>query len=317
MKCSACGFKKIEAIHYNSRGESFKKLNGLKKFRRSTWFKVIEKFVTIKLFQNVVRLYTTTLPAFTEGEILVCQRCGFGEWNSPPAPPELMFYYQFGYRSFLPFSTIRIPLWRSALKATLSRLGILEIVGWVRRRLSPAPKWSPRSVSQMKFVFNHLQSLDGKSLEMLEVGGATCEALRLIRESLKGNVKLSVIEPDLRYARFYKRENIKKVADLFPFTSEPMYDYVHTSHWLEHMVGLKKTIEEVRSILKEDGAWFIEVPDCAGDYFQSSIDDIPHTLFFTKESLDTALTENGFKILKIETPVNSDVILCLAEKGRA
>ena len=67
--------------------------------------------------------------------------------------------------------------------------------------------------------------------------------------------------------------------EYFPFKTDIKFDFIHTSHWLEHIVDVNKTMAKINSMLTNKGGLFIEVPNTEfyWDYPQT---DTPHIHFF-------------------------------------
>lgn len=88
-----------------------------------------------------------------------------------------------------------------------------------------------------------------------------------------------------------KKTNFKKKS----------FDIITTTHVLEHVYDLKSFLEEVKNNLKDDGFFYIRVPN--SNFFEYKIFknyaynlEVPrHLLFFTRQSLETVLKNAGFE----------------------
>jgi len=107
------------------------------------------------------------------------------------------------------------------------------------------------------------------------------------------------------------REVAKKVTpNIFNGTAEELpetiknekYDIVLMSHVLEHCLDVNTVISNVKAILKDDGIYIVETPNCKALGFKTyqgawPWSDIPrHLNFFTPESIDKILKKHGFQV---------------------
>jgi SAM-dependent methyltransferase len=137
-------------------------------------------------------------------------------------------------------------------------------------------------------------------LNILEIGAAAAYASLLLRETVEGNVNLNVCEPGKNWEDYYIKHEIRKVANYFPFEAQFSFDYIHTSHWLEHVLDLNQTIPELSNMLVPNGYIFVEVPNTEHFYWDLPIEDVPHIHFFTRKSLIESFKSHGFECCNIE-----------------
>jgi len=79
------------------------------------------------------------------------------------------------------------------------------------------------------------------------------------------------------------------------------FDIITTTHVLEHVYDLKSFLREIRENLKDDGLFYIRIPN--NDFFEYKLFknyaynlEVPrHLLFFNKESLKSVLEKAGYK----------------------
>jgi SAM-dependent methyltransferase len=157
-----------------------------------------------------------------------------------------------------------------------------------------------RASGQYRMVRDYLP-LNNKHFNVLEIGAGNALFLRLLRYH-RFNVSIDVIEAGHGWEKYYKKHRIKRIADFFPFeTTKKKYDYIHTSHWIEHVVpDIRKVIDELRGLLVPEGLLFVEVPNCTDDYWNLDIGDSPHIHFFTEGSLTRLFANFGFGLLKLD-----------------
>jgi SAM-dependent methyltransferase len=110
------------------------------------------------------------------------------------------------------------------------------------------------------------------------------------------------------------RSKAEKIAEVFDGTVEELpgaisarrFDVVLLSHVFDVCLDRKKSLANVRSIVKPDGKVVIEVPNFAAKGFQVfgaewPWTDIPrHLSFFTEKSLKRTLEVGGFSLQKVQ-----------------
>lgn len=171
----------------------------------------------------------------------------------------------------------------------------------------PVDKWHEESVflddaranGQYACVRNWVEPL--KEVSMLEIGAASALFSRFLRKRHPGTVHCSVVEGGDGWEPYYKETGISLAAKFFPFEGSGKFDYIHTSHWLEHVVDLPGAVLKIKSLLKSGGLLFVEVPNCDASYFSLGIEDAPHIHFFTKRSLNLFFEKHGFIALSSDT----------------
>mgnify|MGYP001585638460 FL=1 len=100
-----------------------------------------------------------------------------------------------------------------------------------------------------------------------------------------------------------------KVGSVYkiPF-KENIFDVVHMSEIIEHVLDTDKAISEVYRVLKKNGKLIITTPNCASfrdrilvltGHLQGYMQHTEHVRFFNKEKLTRHLRKNKFKIEKV------------------
>ena len=203
------------------------------------------------------------------GNALVCEHCGYGIMETIPNQEMLKCYYENQY-------------WEQKLFDTTE--------------MADKYKEDLRAGAQIKAVCNYLT--DAKNI--LEIGAGSAFASLQLRDALlENNLELHVCEPGKQWVDYYIKNNIKKIAEYFPFNTELKFDYIHTSHWLEHVRDVKKTISVLNNMLTEKGYLFVEVPNTEFDFWELNRDRTPHIHFFTKKSLMNIFQQLGFECVFI------------------
>ncbi|MES2884949.1 MAG: class I SAM-dependent methyltransferase [Pseudomonadota bacterium] len=157
----------------------------------------------------------------------------------------------------------------------------------------------PRALHQIDFVW---PAIGSKPLQnVLEIGAGSASSLLLLKHKCgEPAPALHVCEPGSQWEDHYRQHRVARIADYFPFETAVSFDYIHTSHWLEHVSKLGETVGHLRDMLKPGGYVFVEVPNTEHDYWTQAINDVPHIHFFTPRSLQRAFEVQGLKCLKLE-----------------
>jgi hypothetical protein len=150
-----------------------------------------------------------------------------------------------------------------------------------------------RASAQIAFVAAHMETERAQS--SLEIGAGSAAATLAFRKRADSNVVSHVCEPGEQWLDIYKQNNIHVAGRFFPFEPKIQYDYVHASHWLEHMRDIPETLRTLRSMMASDGHIFIEVPNTAAPYWERAGRDTPHIHFFTLRSLRSFFEAHGFE----------------------
>lgn len=225
--------------------------------------------VTTQLKQNA----TKHLNGF-KGNIKVCNTCGYGVMDKIPNNKDLHRYYKNQYWAYR--SVITPPVFKEQYKN------------------------NTRAIAQVDFILDELNQADNDIIDVLEIGAADSGAILLLRDYWKKNsLSLNVCEPGEQWSNYYQQCGIERVANYYPFQAKTNFDYIHTSHWLEHVGDLDKTMTSINGMLNKKGFIFVEVPNTTDPYWDLPINDTPHIHFFTKISLEKLFLKYGFECLRI------------------
>ena len=233
MKCSICGAKALTKKKYNNHKNGILLKSLAKHFLAH--YNVLIKQASEK--QNNILIQNSLFKGFVH----ICEDCGYGVMESPPTENALQQYYasiHWSNRS------------EEVEKATSKDKLYLQ---------------DSRALSQIEFVLDKIKNQ--KISKVLEIGsGAAYASLTLKEKLLSHNPELYVCESGNQWNYQYERHNIKKIANFFPFETKQKFDYIHTSHWLEHVHDLDKTIVSLRDISSASSFLFIEVPNTEHHY---------------------------------------------------
>ena len=110
------------------------------------------------------------------------------------------------------------------------------------------------------------------------------------------------IEPDERNASMIntilKNGHITK-SSVEDFETDENFEFIWMSHVLEHILEPTKFLEKIINNLKNDGVFFVEVPNCEfPKMLNDSIEKNPHIYHFSKRSLVNVFKKCGFHVIK-------------------
>jgi len=203
--------------------------------------------------------------------IVKCNSCGYGHYERQIFPDDLENYYKSVY-------------WQAdGLDSNDDDSEFLN---------------DDRANGQYVFIQDELQKISEKgSFNILEVGAGSAFTSRMIQYK-HPMVIPDVVEPGHGWENYYRDHAINKVASYFPFQGTKKYSYIHTSHWLEHVLDIHQVIKIMRDMLSESGMIFVEVPNCTEDYWALDVGDAPHIHFFTESALANLFRKHHFEMIK-------------------
>lgn len=201
-------------------------------------------------------------------DVLRCIRCGHGHYERSFQAGELEAYYQ---RRYFLADGLPKEQWDDAT----------FVVDHAKTR------------GQWAFVEPHLSALP--TLRMLDIGAAASRMSRMAKLHFGARAACSVVEPGEGWTNYYAHHGIRLAGRFFPCDDSERYDYIHTSHWLEHVEKIDSVMAAMHSRLVPRGLCFIEVPNCDATYFARDFPDQPHIHFFTAASLSSAMQRHGFE----------------------
>jgi SAM-dependent methyltransferase len=205
------------------------------------------------------------------GNVIICESCGYGIMENIPSFEKIQSYYKSSYWD-----------WRALKPIKISK---------------EEYKNDFRANTQLKLISEYVSIANIQN--SLEIGAGPAYASLLLRD-INNSLKLYICEPGEQWISYYQQLNLIKIADYFPFESVIKFDYIHTSHWLEHVSDINQTLLALNKLLKINGYIFVEVPNTSIEYWNTNIQDTPHIHFFTKKSLAKLFENFGFSCLFAE-----------------
>ncbi|MBX2966890.1 MAG: class I SAM-dependent methyltransferase [Cyclobacteriaceae bacterium] len=260
MYCQICNSKLIYYKWYDNHLFP-KSANGIIK-KLLPWFDFLipDKFQILKKFSKA---------NIFKGKVIVCKECGYGTMETPPTQEAIKKYYEYNY-------------WQNFRERNVKPTTHGDVYDYLQ---------DLRAGSQI-FLVN--SQFDLKNImRTLEIGAGPAFASQLLRNRFK-NISMYVCEPGTSWDRYYQMRGLHRIANFFPFDTNETFDYIHTSHWLEHVLDLRKTIYALYNVLNDGGCLFVEVPNTPEIYWELPIGDTPHIHFFTVQSLKAIFEEYHF-----------------------
>jgi len=265
--CSICNTKKIIVKDYDQHVLDLS-MKGIVKAVLPYINPVVPSFTP-----RLKRVASRHLSPF-KGRIFICRTCGYGVMENIPSDEQLANYYKNQY-------------WAE-------RSNITNIV--FKKRY----KTNSRAEHQIKFVIGDLKKNKNKIEKVLEIGAAHASSSLLLRDVWsKNQISLYVCETGKQWLSYYQQADIEIVSHYFPFKNKMSFDYIHASHWLEHVSDLNKVLSAIHKMLKKDGYVFVEVPNTEHYYWDYPQTDTPHVYFFTRESIKKLFNKYNFECTKI------------------
>ncbi|MBU4300074.1 class I SAM-dependent methyltransferase [archaeon] len=209
-------------------------------------------------------------------DVVVCKKCGFAYADNIPQQNKFNDYYalqskwEFNYRK-----------------------GVV----------------SNEYINHFTKIFNFLNPhLKNHNARIVDIGCSTGGLLSIFKTN--GYSNLLGLDPSPSCAKTtMELYNIKAIANnIFDFKTDEKFDLITLSAVLEHLVDLDNSMQKIKSLLKEDGLLFLEIPDA--ERFEQHI--IPpfqhfsteHINYFSKESIRNLLAMHSFKILELQQTEN-------------
>ena len=272
MKCCICNTEIKHKKKYDNHISGFHIKLFLKKV--ITKFNFLIPSVMTRL-KSISSMHNTMKKDIFKGYIGICSNCGHGEMMNPPTQKQLIEYYENEY-----WTSYSRP---SKLKHALNHDDYTN---------------NPRAIHQVELVTKEINPK--LFFNVLEIGAGAAYASLLLRSKYKNiKINLNVCEPGKKWQSYYNGHGINKISNYFPFDTEEKFEYIHTSHWLEHVLDLNETISKFNTIIKPSGYIFVEVPNTEHFYWDLPVEDIPHIHFFTRKSLIESFSSHGFECVNI------------------
>ena len=232
--------------------------------------KIVLPYFDFLIPKSAVRLKRLSGNIF-RGDVLVCSGCGYGVLNKRLSEHDLLSFYANQY-------------WRARnVQSMVSNTSDF--------------KRDPRANHQVRFIHPYLKQR--KMHKLLEIGAGRALVLQHLRDKCFPNSELYVCEPGREWDDYYLERQLERIDEFFPFKTGRKFDYIHTSHWLEHVLELEETVNTLHKLLSPKGIVFVEVPNTEHYYWDLGETDNPHIHFFTKSSLRNIFDRFSFECIEM------------------
>jgi len=172
-----------------------------------------------------------------------------------------------------------------------------------RKKLNPE---SDLSLHAARFVSEHAH----RESHVLDIGcGWGTLLLEINRQT---GCKITGIEPDHTYASLARDHGVRDLKEMFldEFIqiSKEKFDLITMRHLFEHLPDPNAEIENLKSLLKDDGYLFIEVPDVSNMDPSPSLRNyfvLGHVYHYSPYSLSQMLLKHGMKVIKFASQLKN------------
>ncbi|MEL6592961.1 MAG: class I SAM-dependent methyltransferase [Bacteroidota bacterium] len=166
-----------------------------------------------------------------------------------------------------------------------------------------------------------IEKLSGrKSGSLLDIGCGTGEFLGTMKEA---GWKSTGLEPDEGARQQAKAQGVEVHPSEHLFQLNGSYDVITMWHVLEHVHRLHEYLDQIESILADDGLLIIAVPnynsrDASHYQAEWAAYDVPRHLYhFEAEAMERLLGQHGFRLEKLQhMPFDGFYVSLLSEKYR-
>lgn len=183
----------------------------------------------------------------------------------------------------------------------------------------PHPKRQPSPTSgsdRAIQIGNDLQPWLQNSTRVLEVGCGP--GGNLIELKNRGITELTGLEPSVECSEILQSHGIQclngVLSDVDILDTAGPFDVLILSHMLEHFVDPASALRRIRNLLADDGLLYILVPNIYdGDYRRQFT--VPHTFYFSPNTLQFLLYNSGFAIQQQFTDRSPEIALLASKRN--
>lgn len=194
----------------------------------------------------------------------VCTKCGLGVTSPMPSGEELDRFYRNFY--------------------AITEAAALKPIG-------------ARGYGQADYLS---EKVDMSSVnDCLELGAGSADLSRALM-ARNEHIKCTVVELSDSLLGALRASGIHRTVPAYEGPNEA-FNLVMASHYLEHLVDVEAELRRCCDYLRPGGHLFIEVPNCGGNYWDLESEYIPHTWFFTRDSLVELGRKVGLGLVSVAT----------------
>jgi 2-polyprenyl-3-methyl-5-hydroxy-6-metoxy-1,4-benzoquinol methylase len=167
---------------------------------------------------------------------------------------------------------------------------------------APDEKYAQMKEAGAELILRRLNErvpLHDKAGKVLDIG---CGTGSLLGGFQKRGWETYGIEPATNYAEFAREKyGVKVITDFLENASLPSYyfDIITLSHALEHLPDPAQTLASARSLLKDEGLIFIEVPNILKPISFRCFHSL-HLYYYSPNTLSLLLRKTGFEPIELD-----------------
>ena len=158
-------------------------------------------------------------------------------------------------------------------------------------------------------IFNYFSHHEAPKKNLLEIG---CSSEQQLDIFISKGYECTGISPGAESS-----ENINLIDGFYESVKfESNFDYIVSRFNLEHIIDLNKFLKKVYKELRDDGLFFVQVPNVLS-FLKNGIVSIfahEHPQYFCRSSISKALEHAGFEIEMIQAAESDSSIIVVARK---
>lgn len=172
-------------------------------------------------------------------------------------------------------------------------------------------------------IFRDLQKYVSPRSKIIEIGCGKGRNLIIFKEN--GFNHLTGVEPSAdccrKIEKFYGINYINKTLSEFvtELNEKEKFGCLILSHTLEHFVEPEKALKMIGNIIDTQGIIYIRIPSLSYEYRDSNPFaqfTLPHTFYFTKESLKMLLRNSGFIIERYFKASDGEIVFLVKKANK-
>ena len=131
---------------------------------------------------------------------------------------------------------------------------------------------------------------------VIDFGAGDCSGGYFFKNILNKK-EVSIFDPSDSSRKLAKKYNLR-IIDKLPTNK---VDLIYSSHSIEHVSDINKTLKSIKDSLNEKGYVFFETPNISSEEVFLHLIHTPHTYMFSMNSFKNIAINYGFKIIEIKS----------------
>ncbi|MEL6835039.1 MAG: methyltransferase domain-containing protein [Bacteroidota bacterium] len=209
---------------------------------------------------------------------VICSHCGLVYLNPRPTEAEMSEFYKHSYRKY--YEAIEVPT-----PEYIANGPFLARAEFVLSKLSPYLE----------------QKNEGK---LLDVGCAEGTLLQTVKTHFP-QLSTYGIEPSLGFGQYAEKHSQAQVfvgtyQDFFAQSAVKAFDFIVTTHVLEHILDPRSFMQALHQYLSDDGLIYVEVPNVINNKKGISA-HLGHVVSYDPDTLSSLVNACGFEVVDMYT----------------